>query len=389
MVHNKAILTINVGSSSLKFAVFSYNEGVVELAHGSFKQIGENKTEFTVKQTEQKSTEQLPHLSPPQALAHLVQWLKQHIAYEIVAIGHRLVHGGPDLFAPVIINKDILQHLTNYIAFAPEHLPNALAGIKSIEQLYPNVMQVACFDTAFHQHLPVVAQTLPLPHNVLQGGLRKYGFHGLSYEFIYDKFKSIDKDADRKKIIIAHLGNGASMAAIQNGKSHDTTMGFTPAGGLIMGSRTGDMDPGIIVYLLQHYNLTPAELTELINHKAGLKGISGISSDMKTLCELKDNEYARLAIDMFVYSAKKHLGGLIAALGGIDTLIFTGGIGESNAYIREAICTGMLYTGIEIDTEKKSEHSSTISVSGAKVLVQVIKTDEERVIANHTIKFLK
>lgn len=382
------ILVLNTGSSSIKFAMFENGTSLNAGIRGSISHIGQAQSFLKLqrgnKPEEKKETQAANHT---EALQLIANWLKGE-GMEIHAIGHRLVHGGPHHYLPTLITPQLISDIQQYIAFAPEHLPNALAAITAMQQHYPDTKQIACFDTAFHWHMPAVAQSLPLPTNITEQGIRKYGFHGLSYEYIYAELQKTYPDIRQKKIVIAHLGNGASMVAIKDGKSIDTTMGFTPAGGLVMSSRIGDIDPGVLIYLLQHYKYTAEQLNELLNHQSGLKGISGISGDMQTL-QQSDSIKAQLAIDVFCYQAQKHLGALIAALGGIDVLVFTGGIGEVAAGIRSHICTNMQYAGIELNDILNKENKQIISSVGSKATVHVIATDEEYTIAQHVAQLIK
>lgn len=382
------ILVLNTGSSSIKFALFNTNGGLTSNLRGSISHIGQGESYFSIQLYQQTANKK--NIDAPdhrQALQHIVDWLKRE-NISIDAIGHRLVHGGPQHYLPTPITPQLISDIQQYTAFAPEHLPAALAGITAMQLHYPDIKQIACFDTAFHWHMPAVAQSLPLPTNITEQGIRKYGFHGLSYEYVYEQLQKTYPDIQQQKIVIAHLGNGASMVAIKDGKSIDTSMGFTPAGGLVMSSRTGDIDPGVVIYLLQHYKYTSEQLNDLLNHQSGLKGISGISGDMQTL-QQSDSIKAQLAIDVFCYQAQKHLGALIAALGGIDVLVFTGGIGEASADIRIHICTNMQYAGIELNETLNKENSTVISSVDSKTTVHVIATDEEYTIAQHVTELIK
>lgn len=383
------VLSVNVGSSGIKFALFKpQGHHTRETVRGSFKNIGQGSGMFTHVQNGVKSEEELSFKNHTDAILHLTGWIKKSFAAPVYCIAHRLVHGGDHYYQPKFITTGLLEGLKECIPLAPDHLPNALVAIETLALLFPDVPQVACFDTAFHHQLPVVAKTLPLSSNLNRPQLHRYGFHGISYEFITGQLKEVYPDFAHKKIVIAHLGNGASMAAIKNGHSVDTTMGFTPTGGLLMGSRSGDIDPGVLLYLLQQ-GYTQPQLNDLLNHQSGLKGISGLSSDMQVLLDNQNNPAAKLAVDMFCYQAKKHLGALIAALGGIDVLVFTGGIGEAAAPIRSAICTGMEFAGIIANEQQNQSNSHLISAAGSPVAVHIIKTDEEKQLAQHALNLLK
>ena len=381
------ILIINVGSSSIKFAVFNAERASNAVLRGSFKNKANN-TAFSIYQADKETSESLTINSTKECIDYLVKWFESNSELSIKAVGHRLVHGGNNYHLPTILTNEIIEQLKCSVPFSPEHLPNAIAAIESMREHYSHLPHIACFDTAFHWAMPEVAQKLPLPKEITAGGVRKYGFHGLSYEYIYASLETKYSDIQQKKIVIAHLGSGASMVAVKDGKSIDTTMGFTPAGGLIMSSRTGDIDPGVLIYLLQHHNYTAPKLNELLNHQSGLKGISGLSGDMQELMKQGNDTNAQLAINMFCYQAKKHLGALMATLGGIDVLVFTGGIGEKASAIRSSICTDMEYAGLQINEVLNKENAYTISSELSKAMVHVIPTDEEYAIAQHIIDLI-
>lgn len=271
----------------------------------------------------------------------------------------------------------------------PDHLPQALAAIDGMRRIYPSVPQVACFDTAFHRRMPPVAQLYPLPREIRDAGVSRYGFHGLSYEYIMHALREVDHIAADGRVLIAHLGNGASMAAVRGGTAVDTTMGFTPAGGLVMSTRTGDLDPGVLLYLLEVRRMSPQALNRLVNREAGLLGVSGASADMRDLLEREAADpWAAAAIGLFCYQARKFIGALATALAGLDTLVFTGGIGEHAAPIRARICDGMAFLGIRLDPHRNERHAPIISTDGAPVTVRVMATDEDRMIARHTYRLI-
>jgi len=294
------------------------------------------------------------------------------------------VQGGPDHRFPELITPELICILDGLSYLAPNHLPAAIAAIRAIEAAFPDIPQVACYDTYFHRSLPEYVKKYPLPAKYFDGGLLKYGFHGLSYEYVLKELSETNPDIQSKKVIIAHLGNGASMVAVKGGKSVDTTMGLTPLGGLVMSSRPGDLDPGVLLCMLRQYELSADQLDEILNKQSGLKAIAG-SGDMRSLLL---NEHAdaraREGITTFCYSAKKYIGALAAALGGIDLLVFTGGIGENSAIIRERICQGLNFLGIELEPSRNYNGASVISAYKAKVKTMVIKADEEIMIAQHT-----
>jgi acetate kinase len=296
------------------------------------------------------------------------------------AAGHRVVHGGPRHAEPALVDDDLLAELDELVTFAPLHMPAAISGIQAIRARW-DIPQVACFDTAFHHRMPEVARRLPLPDPLWDEGVRRYGFHGLSYEYVVGALGA----AALGPAVIAHLGNGASMVAVLDGQSLDTTMGFTPAGGLIMSTRSGDLDPGVPVYLLREKGYDAARLEKLVDRESGLVALSGGTSDMRTLVEKREQDpRAALAVDAFCYHARKHVGALAAVLGGLDTLVFTGGIGEKAAVVRAEICRGLDHLGIGLDDEKNAAHADIISGPDGECVVRVVRTDEDLVIARHT-----
>jgi acetate kinase len=321
------------------------------------------------------------------AFKALFQWLKKNSPVEkIDAVGHRIVHGGIEYARPQDITPELMETLNRLVPLAPDHLPNEITGITAINKTYPGLTQVACFDTAFHRQLPLRAKMYPLPRRLFQEGIMRYGFHGLSYEYIMQELMTVaGEKVARGRIIIAHLGSGASMVAVKDGKSMDTTMGFTPTGGLMMGTRSGDLDPGILIYLLGEKGLSPSSLNEMLNVYSGLLGVSGRGSDMKFLLdnEAKSSDIAE-AIYLFCYQAKKFLGALCTALGGLDTLIFTGGIGENSPVIRKRICDDMTFLNIYLDPIKNEANRPIISSDGVPTTIRVMKTNEELMIARHT-----
>jgi acetate kinase len=364
--------------------------GAVEAAmKGSIKKIGQEETVFNVLMNGKNANEKLSLQNHDAGLKYLCGWLRKNIAAPIDCICHRVVHGGSKHFEAEVLTTELIKDLEDCVSFAPEHLPNAVVAIKTMEQLYPAVVQVACFDTAFHVTLSFVAKTLPLPRSITKDNIRKYGFHGLSYEYIYSRLQKIYPEIDQQRVIIAHLGSGASMVAVKDGQSVDTTMGFTPAGGLMMGSRTGDIDPGVIIYLINEQACNPEQLNEVINHQSGLKGVSVTSGDMKELIQNQSTDTrAKEAIDLFCYQAKKHLGSLIAVLGGVDILVFTGGIGEAASSVRNSICNNMQFAGIQIDEEANKQNALCISSPASKVLIHVMETNEEQVMAEHAMRLI-
>ncbi len=380
---NAYILSINCGSSSLKFSLYHSVSAVLELT-GNISRIGDEKANLEIKDSlghviDSRTT----HYKDFNAgVKDVIEWLKSSGAqYPIDAIGHRLVQGGPKHRKPEIITAQLLTDLRQYIYLAPNHLPDEISTIQAFQSAYPEVQQIACFDTSFHRNMPAYAQNYPLPSKYKEKGLFKYGFHGLSYEYIMQELAAEYLPVARQKIIIAHLGNGASMAAVKNGLSMDTTMGVSPIGGLVMGTRSGDLDPGVLLFLLNQYQMTPAELEDLLSKRSGLKAIAGISDVQELLHMEATSVEAKEALTVFCYSAKKYIGSLAAAMEGLDMLIFTGGIGENSAVIRERICQGLGYMGIDLDEKMNLKNELIISKDKSRVTVRVIKTNEELMMA--------
>ncbi len=383
MAPTPIILCVNSGSSSLKFALYQCADSTEHLlATGAVEQIGLPNGRLWTRDHDATMLTEKPSDFPnhQEAVRTILTTIKQLSLPHPTAVGHRLVHGGPHHMTPERVTPQLLASLRSVISFAPLHLPSALQAIEAVTTQYPHAPQVACFDTAFHRRMPEVAQSFPLPRSFWEDGLRRYGFHGLSYEYIMDKL-----GAASGRTIIAHLGNGASMAAVRDGQPLDTTMGFSPTGGLMMGTRSGDLDPGLLLYLLREKHYTAEQVDRLVNHEAGLLGVSGASSDMKTLFEQQAaNPAAALAIAMFCYQLRKQLGAFIAVLGGLDTLVFTGGIGEHAATVRWDVCAGLAYMGLQLDAHRNAAHAEVISTIQSRCTVQVIPTNEDLMIARHT-----
>ncbi len=389
MGQDSHILTINSGSSSIKYSLYVLGETELLILKGELERIGVGRGFFYVRDKEgnQLAAQELDLPDHDAAFRTLFDWLQDHeIGKDLHAVGHRLVHGGMAHFKPQILSQTLIEDLKLLVPLAPDHLPHEIKGLEVVQRHFPNLPQVVCFDTAFHRRMPEVAQRYALPEPLLREGLRRYGFHGLSYEYIFQELvREAGLHQAAGKLIIAHLGNGASMAAIEDGRGLDTTMGLTPAGGLVMGTRPGDLDPGVMLYLLQEKGMTAAAVNHLINHQAGLLGISGISSDMQDLLAQEDIEAgAALAVELFCYQARKFVGALAAALGGLDTLLFTGGIGENSAIIRARICANLGFLGIHLDVNLNKENAPVISKKAGQVTVRVMKTNEELMIARHT-----
>ncbi|MET0636772.1 MAG: acetate/propionate family kinase [Chitinophagaceae bacterium] len=426
---SKSLLVINGGSSSIKFAIYKMagisesrpergteviagdkgkiggaagdpdvNRGVtdesledmagsLEGITGSIEDIGSAKAVLRLTQPQEKTEDLSGKVSDfDHAAGFLIDWLEKQEGFNnIIAIGHRVVHGMGHQEAE-IITPSLMKDLNDIVVYDPEHLPLEIKLIELFTRRHPHLMQVACFDTAFHNTMPRLAKLLPIPGKYFDKGIRRYGFHGLSFAYLMRELNSAAED----RIILAHLGNGASMAAVREGKSMDTSMGFTPASGLVMGTRTGDLDPGIGWYLIEMEKMSATEYSQLVNHKSGLLGLSGTTSDMRELIRLKDHDSrAADAFGLFCYQAKKNIGAYAAVLGGLDTLVFSGGIGEHSPEVRSAICGGLGFLGIEIDEIKNVKSEPVISSDNGKVTVRVIATNEQVMIATLVNELLK
>ncbi len=386
------ILTINSGSSSIKTALYRTGSGEDMLFRGQLDRIGAGVGRFEMKDAagsvmEANERELRDHGA---ALEVLFEWLRgRPDAGKIDAVGHRVVHGGSRYRAPERVAPEMLAELRRLAPFDPMHLPGEILAIEVVAQRFPDLPQVACFDTAFHRTLPDVARIFALPRRLADEGLHRYGFHGLSYEFIMEDLARLDGAAAQGRVIVAHLGNGASMAAVRDGRCLDTTMGFTPTGGLVMGTRSGDLDPGLLLYLLTERRQTPEQLNRLVNHDGGLLGLSGVSADMRELlAQAPTNPAARLAVDVFCYQARKFVGALAAALGGLDTFVFTAGIGEHAAPVREMICAGLDWLGVHLDPRRNAGNEPILSAADSRVAVRMMRTNEEQMIVRHTRRVL-
>jgi len=384
-VINDTILTINGGSSSIKFTIYELEKILTQILSGSIENINsQNSTfNFTNSKTKESINTPIEINDFEDAANYLLDWLALQVAFNAVnAVGHRIVHGMQHT-SPEKISPELLQELKQIGAYDPEHLPGEIKLIEIFTKRYPAFIQVACFDTAFHSTMPHVAKLLPIPRKYFNMGIQRYGFHGLSYAYLMQELQRMaGNETANGKIILAHLGNGASIAAVKNGKCIDTSMGFTPTAGLIMGTRSGDLDPGVAWYLLQVEKLTPKEFNDLINHQSGLLGISATTSDMKEIIKNKNTDTRSAeAFELFCYQAKKFIGAYIAALEGLDTLIFSGGIGEHSPAVRSQICDGLQFLGIELCEIKNMNNEDIISCATSKITVRVIKTNEELMIA--------
>ncbi len=385
---NLTILALNSGSSSLKFGLYRVGSARTEaLLCGEAEAIGEKKGKFHAQDSRGNALLSETVVVPGQreAITRIGSLLADTKMPMPAAIGHRIVHGGPKLRQHCLIDDAVLQQLEAAAAFAPLHTPAALSVIRFAQEHFPRLPQVACFDTAFHAGLPEVARVLPIPKELQLRGIQRYGFHGLSCELIVHRLA----DGLPERLIIAHLGNGASVTAVKDGRSIDTSMGLTPTGGVIMGTRTGDLDPGVLVYLMREMKLDAVMLEELVDHRSGLLGISGVGSDMRRLHQAASaNADARLAIEMFCYSVRKQLAAMIAALDGIDLIVFTGGIGENDPEARAVICRGLSWIGVSLDAAQNRSADNPISDPASRCEVLVLGSQEDEQIARHTLALL-
>ena len=388
MAMNSFILCVNSGSSSLKFAWYRMGtEPEAVIAEGAVERIGLAGGRLWVRGADGKPLaegyEDFPdHTAALRGLHAAAEGLQLPASD---AIGHRVVHGGPDHTRPERVTPELVETLRELVAFAPLHLPSQILCIEAGLRRFPDRPQVTCFDTAFHRRMPERAQRFPLPRALWEEGVRRYGFHGLSYEYIVEMLG----DAATGRVIVAHLGNGASMAAIKDRQPIDTTMGFTPTGGFMMGTRTGDLDPGILLYLINEKRYDARQLARLVDHEAGLLGVSGISSDMKTLLDKRAGDpHAAQAVELFCYQLRKTIGALAAALGGLDTLVFTGGIGERAATVRWEVCRGLECLGVRLDAQRNEASADPINAPQSPCTVRVIPTQEDLMIARHTHRLI-
>jgi len=382
---NSCVLTINGGSSSIKFALYEIEGSLTQLFYGEMESIGTKNTKLSFNNTitNQKNSVNIKAADHDDAANFLIDWLEKQVDFvSVKAIGHRVVHGMLHT-EPEQITPELLNELKEISAYDPEHLPGEIKLIEVFSKRCPSITQIACFDTSFHSFMPPIARLLPIPRRYNTMGIKRYGFHGLSYAWLMEELNRVaGSEAAKGRLILAHLGNGASLAAVKDGKSIDTSMGFTPTSGLPMSTRTGDLDPGVAWYLMKAEKLTPEQFSHLINHESGLLGVSETSSDMRDLMKIKDTDSrAAEAIELFCYQTKKWIGSFAAVLDGLDTLIFSGGIGENAPEVRDRICRGLQFSGIELDEIKNGKNEKIISTDASKVCVRVIKTNEELMIA--------
>jgi acetate kinase len=390
---NPRILTINGGSSSIKFALFEAGDSLQRILDGGIERIGLPDATFRVKGSDEADNFSRSIKAPDHAAAVdvLMAWIEQRSEHAaLTAVGHRVVHGGPKYYKPQRITAEMVTDLNQLSPFDPDHMPEEILLTEAFHRRFPDLPQVACFDTAFHHDLPRVAQMLPIPRHYEAQGVRRYGFHGLSYEFLMEELAHLaGADAAQGRVILAHLGNGASLAAVHDGKSVDTSMSFTPTAGVPMSTRTGDLDPGLVWYLARAEKMSSKEFNDMVNFQSGLLGISETTSDMRDLLKHETQDVrAAEAVALFCYQVKKWIGSFAAALGGIETLVFSGGIGENAPAVRTRICDGLGFLGIELEEKHNAANAGVISAVSSRVVVRVIRTDEELVIANTVCQVL-
>lgn len=376
------ILTINGGSSSFKFGFYKNDEPPWRCVFGKLERNRLHGTTLTLTDEEEVCVP-FPIADGDSATAVFVNWLeKQDDFQSVLAVGHRVVHG-MERTEPEVVTQELIAGIQRISPFAPQHLPFEIDLIETLRRRHPKLMQVACFDTAFHQTMPRVAKLLPIPRRFDAKGVRRYGFHGLSYAYLMEELARLGDPASKAgRVILCHLGSGASLAAVRDGKSIDTSMSFTPASGMVMSTRSGDLDPGLVNFLARTENMSPTEYDQMANLESGLLGVSETSSDMRELLDLeKQDVRAAEAVELFCYQAKKWIGSFAAALGGLDTLVFSGGIGENSPVVRTRICEGLGFLGVELDSARNAKSAAVISSDAGRATVRVIPTDEELMIA--------
>ena len=387
------ILTINGGSSSIKFALFEAGGSLCRILKGGIDRIGQPEATLRVKGSKPADNFARPVKAPDHTVAvgALMDWIEERGGRDtLTAVGHRVVHGGPKYFEPQRITPGMIEELHRLSPFDPDHLPEEILLTEAFHHRFPELPQVACFDTAFHHDLPRVARLLPIPRRYEAQGVRRYGFHGLSYAFLMGELARLaGTETAQGRVILAHLGNGASLAAVREGKSMDTSMSFTPTAGVPMSTRSGDLDPGLVWYLTRTEKMSAKQLNEMFNFQSGLLGISETSSDMRDLLDRETQDVrAAEAVAIFCYQVKKWVGSFAAALGGLDTLVFAGGIGENAPKVRARVCNGLGFLGIELDEKRNATNEGTISAVAGRVAVRVIHTDEEHMIAQTVCRVL-
>jgi len=386
-----AILVINCGSSSVKFAVLTSERSPLRFWSGSIDRIGVANTRFHIVDNQGQTVidQADPIADHETALAQVLDTIDRRASQlALAAVGHRIVHGGADCDCPVIVTSAVEARLQQLVPLAPLHQPHNLAGIAAVRKTRPSLSQIACFDTAFHHDLPRLATLTALPRAFYGEGVRRFGFHGLSYEYIVDALRRSGVDVDHERIVIAHLGNGASMCAVSGGRSVETTMGFSTLAGLPMGTRCGDLDPGIVLYLLKAKGMTVERVEHLLYEESGLLGVSGVTSNMQDLLSRPDTQTAIEAVEVFCYQARRHLAALTATLGGLDRVVFTGGIGANAPIVRAKICAGLEYLDLKLDEARNASNDPIVSAHSSRVAVQALPTDEELTIARHVREML-
>ncbi len=390
---NPRILTINGGSSSIKFALFEVADPLRRIIEGGIERIGLPEATLRVNALNPEDNVSRLVTAPDhtKAVGALMDWIEERRERDaLTAVGHRVVHGGPKYSDPQLITKEMVEELHRLSPFDPEHLPEEILLTEAFHRRFPDLPQVACFDTAFHHDLPRVARLLPIPRRYEAQGVRRYGFHGLSYAFLMEELARLaGTEAAQGRVILAHLGNGASLAAVRDGESIDTSMSFTPVAGVPMSNRSGDLDPGLLWYLARTEGFDAKRFNEMVNFQSGLLGVSETSSDMRDLLERETQDVrAAEAVELFCYQVKKWTGAFAAALGGLDTLVFSGGIGEKAPAVRARICDGLEFFGIELEEKRNAANEGVISAAAGRVAVRVIRTDEEWMIAKTVCRVL-
>jgi len=390
---NPHILTINGGSSSIKFALFEAGDSLRRILDGVIERIGLPETTLRIKGLDQADNFSQAVTAPDHTVAVgvLMDWIEERSGRgSLAAVGHRVVDGGTKYYEPQRITAEMVEELRRLSPFDPDHMPEEILLTEAFHRRFPDLPQVACFDTAFHHDMPRVAQLLPIPRRYEAQGVRRYGFHGLSYAFLMEELARFgDSAATNGRVILCHLGNGASLAAVRNGKSVDTSMSFTPTAGVPMSTRSGDLDPGLVWYLARTEKMSAKQFNEMVNFQSGLLGVSETSSDMRDLLDREAQDVrAAEAVALFCYQVKKWVGAFTAALGGLDTLVFAGGIGENAPTVRARICDGLGFLGIELEVKRNAVNEAVISAAASRVAVRVIRTDEERMIAKTVCRVL-
>ena len=384
-----AIVVLNAGSSSIKFSLFALGGKDLQVVAGGQIEGLFTSPKFVSKGEKgkvlsEKSWGEGKSLGHEGALDHLVAYLRGELKeHRLVGVGHRIAHGGPEIAQPLRADDQVIRKLEKFIPLAPLHQPHNLAPIRILLQRAPQLSQVACFDTSFHRTNPPISQVFALPMEYFDSGVRRYGFHGLSYEYIASVLSEYDGKAERGRTVVLHLGNGASMCALESSRSVACTMGFCAVDGLMMGTRSGSLDPGVVLFLMAQRGMSVQEIEKLIYTESGLLGVSGISSDMRTLLT-SDDRRAKVAIDLYVYRIQRELGSLSAALNGLDSIVFTGGIGENAALIRARVCRDAAWLGVELDEGANAKGGPRVSTKNSRVSAWVIRTNEELMIARHT-----